>query len=112
MRKKGLKVTKCKRDGKIIEVVLIPKLPDGHFDLDANDIQGAVMEDIVDDGQAAIRDGQVQDKFDSLVKHALAEVNQCLGERRAGGAGTDQRGRGCATADRQGRHRRRERIHG
>ena len=33
----------------------------------------------MDDVQAAIRDGQVQDKFDSLVKGALAEVNQCLG---------------------------------
>ena len=79
IEKNGLKVAKCKTDCKIIEVVIIPKLPGGHFDLDANDIQGAVMEDIVDDGQAAIRDGQVQDKFDSLVKGALAEVNQCLG---------------------------------
>ena len=79
IEKRGMKVATCKKDGKPIEVVLIPKLPDGHFDLEANDIQGAIMETTVDDGEAAIRADQMKDKFESVVKGALAEVNQSLG---------------------------------
>jgi len=70
---------RAKKDGKPIEVVLIPKLPHGHFDLEANAIQGAIMETTVDDGEAAIRADQMKDKFESVVSGALKEVNQSLG---------------------------------
>jgi len=79
IEKRGMKVATCKKDGKPIEVVLIPKLPHGHFDLEANDIQGAIMETTVDDGEAAIRADQMKDKFESVVSGALKEVNQSLG---------------------------------
>jgi hypothetical protein len=48
------------------EMVMLPLLPEGHFDVDAEDISGVSMVEMIDDGQAIISEGQAQAKVDGL----------------------------------------------
>ena len=47
---------------------MVRTLPEGHFDIDSVDIQGTAMEEVHDDGNNIIAEGQVENKYAALSK--------------------------------------------
>ena len=72
---KGLKVVKLPCEGgQMKEVVLLPKLPKGHYDIDGVDILGSMRERIVDDGESTVGAGQLDRKFKALAGQAQSAM--------------------------------------
>jgi hypothetical protein len=79
---KNMKVMKIKADGVMSELVLVPKLPEGEYDVDGVDLAGVVMEDEIDNGEASITELQQQKKF-------VAAANVAMGGARASAQNRD-----------------------
>jgi hypothetical protein len=79
---KKMKVMRVKADGVMSELVLVPKLPEGEYDVDGVDLAGVVMDDEIDNGEASITEQQQQTKF-------VAAVNVAIGGARASAQNRD-----------------------
>lgn len=79
IQRKNIKVQSLMIAGKWQEVCLIPKLPDGEFEVDAVDIVGAEQREIHDDGEAVVRENQGEVKFRKLAEDAVAGAEEAMG---------------------------------
>ncbi len=76
--RQGLKVVKARCNGQLKDIVLVPLLPQDHFDVDAEDITGLSMSEVVDDGEATISEGQARAKFEGLAAKQRKVVESSL----------------------------------
>ena len=72
IKEKNMIVQKVRAGGVYKEIVLVPTLPEGHWDVDAVDIEGVEHSQVEDDGKAVLRDRQLQDKFAAIAQSRLA----------------------------------------
>ena len=68
---KGFKVITARADGVMKQLVLVPKLPEGEYDVDTVDLAGVDQSEVVDDGEDVISANQQQRKFDHWQKKCL-----------------------------------------
>ena len=76
-----MKVIKAKADGKWCELVMLPKLPEGEFDIDAVDLSGVELSETHDDGPCVVAENQMQSKFDALAQRTVGEAHASRGNR-------------------------------
>lgn len=69
---RGMRVVKAKADGVAKELVLVPLLGKGEYEVDSVDMAGVDMSEVQDDGEAIVSQQQLRRKFDNLSK-------QCVG---------------------------------
>ncbi|CAK0826383.1 unnamed protein product, partial [Prorocentrum cordatum] len=91
-REEAVKTTKLRIKGKLTECVLISLLPDGHYDLDADDIVGAAFDEGIDSGANVVdAEGKCRAVADQSVGRATANAisHDAAAERGSllGGAG-------------------------
>jgi len=78
---KGMKVIKAKADGKWCELVMVPKLPEGEFDIDTVDLSGVQISETHDDGSCLVAENQMLNKFDALAERTVGEAHASRGNR-------------------------------
>ena len=78
---KGMKVIKAKADGKWCELVMLPKLPEGEFDIDTVDLSGVEISETHGDGSCIVAENQLQSKLDALAQRTVGEAHASRGNR-------------------------------
>ena len=76
-----MKVIEAKADGKWCELVMVPKLPEGEFDIDAVDLSGVEMSETHDDGSCIVAENQTQSKLDALAQRTVGKAHASRGNR-------------------------------
>ena len=66
IEKAGLQVTQYSVKGVMKDFVLVPQMPEGHYELDDTFVHGTSIQEVVDDGSMTIAQGQQQTKFRAL----------------------------------------------
>ena len=101
IKAKGLKVATQFLEGKDREVVLIRKLPEGEWDVDAEFISGAKHSGTVDDGSAVVTEKQLETKFNSLAASTMAGAASSSGnaEKQAEAEMSDCEAARCSSGD-------------
>ena len=62
-----MQVVRMPHKGVPRDFVLVPKDPEGWFDLDETDVQGMELSSIIDDGTAVLTESQLTDKYKAIV---------------------------------------------
>ena len=70
----GARKTRMKCDGKMRDVVLLPKLPDNEWDVDLKSKTGVKLSEQHEDGSKVLRQGQAAAKFQRLSRDGLASA--------------------------------------
>ena len=78
---KGMKVIKAKADGRWCELAMVPKLPEGEFDIDTVDLSGVEISETHDAGSCVVAESQMQSKFDALAQRTVGEAHASRGNR-------------------------------
>ena len=75
---KQMKVVRAKADGKMVDLVLVPTLPQGEYGVNAVDLQGVDMTEVQDDGEAIISEQQLQRIIDNFTQGILGGAHESL----------------------------------
>ena len=81
IKAKGMKTASVTADGELKECVLIPKLPEGEYDVEAKDITGTSHIEEHDDGQDIISKRQQASKFSALANMTMGGARNCAVNR-------------------------------